>query len=105
MLTALTRLLHRTTPETVAADLSQLGGTPTDIAGTLAILRIKGERCIANACPVANYLRHKGHYDPSAGLHMIYAGKKDNRIKIMIPESVYQFMAKFDNGGHPELEM
>lgn len=104
MINTLTRILHCTTTETLAADLSALGATPTDIAGTLAILGITGERRVAHDCPIANYLASKGHYEPVTGMLMIYAGKGENRVRIMPPEPIGQFLTKFDNGKYPELE-
>lgn len=105
MFTSLKALFRRSTTENVAADLSALGSTPTDVAGTLAILGIKGYRRDTHACPITNYLKKKGHHNVSVSAAYVYVGKRhDTRIRISTPEAVRQFINAFDNGDHPELE-
>jgi hypothetical protein len=81
-------------------------GSPRQIADFLASQGVVGERLVAGACPLANYLHREAHEPVSVGALSIGVGwppiaQPDTYI---IGTALQGFVREFDAGRYPELE-
>ena len=86
--------------------LAALGSTPDEIADTLAAADITGQRGEPYSCAVAEYVKAAGYADVRVGEEndgslLVQAG--DTEAVIALDTPLHAFVAKFDNGGYPEL--
>ena len=86
--------------------LTGLGSTPDEIAAALAAADITGQRAEPDSCAVAKYAKSAGYPDVRVGEKndgslLVEAG--DTEAVIALDTPLHAFVAKFDNGGYPEL--
>jgi hypothetical protein len=85
----------------VVKDLNELGETEQQVVDTLQQLGITGTKALGGSCPIANYLRGKGHkvgwvYQS----RIITPGKSD----VWFGPYLINFLTNFDRGAYPQLE-
>jgi hypothetical protein len=95
---------------TASEMLNQLGGTASAIASTLNEKGIKGVRHTARFLnPIVRYLRTQLPADVTLELRprgiirvMVWDGAQE---EVMVPDAIQKFLAAFDAGEFPELEL
>lgn len=89
------------------ARLAALGGTAEEVAASLIREDCKGWLADTQRCPVAFYLAKKGFDQPSVTRRRITLdpGEFWGLIRIKTPDPVRDFLAQFDGGEFPGLEI
>lgn len=80
--------------------IKNLGFNSIQIRATIYNAGVKGRQQSVCNCPVANYLKSQGYRDVVAGTD--WCAVKDQE-PVITPNSVKDFMEKFDAGLYPEL--
>lgn len=88
-------------PEAVLEALEELGETAEEVAESLRKGGHKGIPKTACACPVANFCNKKFDADTDVQLSEIVL--TDCEIVVDMPDNIFQFITRFDNGEFPEL--
>lgn len=87
-------------------DLHVLGATANEVANSLRRLGIKGQRRIGRNCPIAKYLRLRGHDIIAATANFIHTSYDGTPPPTPTPRAVAYFILEFDNSNlYPELEI
>lgn len=85
-----------------AEDLHVLGDTAKEVAQSLRLWGIKGQRNKIRRCPIAKYLLLRGHDVRSVGTLHVYLNP--GRV-VCSPKPVREFIRQFDSGDHPQLDV
>lgn len=88
-----------------AQAVKSLGETPESVTEALRAKGIKGYRCRASCCPVANYLKACGFPEVSIGSRALrFSGPtaSDSDEQVSLPSGVRDWISQFDDGGYPE---
>lgn len=89
----------------LAAEMARLGGTPEQVAATLADLHVSGQPRNACACPVANFVKGLGFKAALVGLRSVSGSTDGESFDVEAPAgvAVIEFARRFDEGEWPEL--
>lgn len=86
--------------------LRALGNNATEVANSLKVRKIKGEKRAAEACPIRNYLASEGFSTnvSSENIEIRDASHNPSLISITTPNIIADFIDEFDRGWYPDLE-
>lgn len=100
----MTGIRYGATEDGLKAALAALGGTPEEVAKTLADGEYRGKREHACACPVATYVTAVTGREASVlgAAVMLLVDQSDPRnlrwVDVVSPDAVADFVVSFDNG-------
>lgn len=90
----------KVTPETIQEALKELGDSDAAVARSLRRLRIKGNLCSPQYCPITRYLqRHFKCKDVRTGCF----GTTVGNVAATLTNAVSLFVINFDDKHHPSL--
>ena len=85
--------------------IKSLGETPEEVTQALREKGIKGYRCMAGSCPVANYLKACGFSSVTVSCYAsmyVNSDKENADERHYLPAGVRQWITNFDDGKYPE---
>lgn len=77
-----------------------LGTTAAQVAESLRALSLKGAKVFPSYCVLAQYLRKLGYSKVEVGANAVFVEK---RKVYELPEHLYEFRNRFDQGFYPHL--
>jgi hypothetical protein len=89
--------------------LVALGDNAQAVADTLEAEGIKGASMLAQACPIANYLRHiypeatTCLVSPLRATVSVSNSRKETGDSVRLPQAITDFINRFDMGKYPNL--
>lgn len=99
----------------IKAELDALGDTPDEVAKNLVAAGIKGRPTAPCDCPIANYLKSRGHEEVAVTSRYAYGDdvvadfqvNDDSKTTFVpgvpLPEACRRFISRFDNDEFDEL--
>src|SRR4051812_9007480 len=97
--------------ETVSRLLAELGQTPDEVAESLRAEGVQGLRNAARFMnPVVRWVMRgaelsPAHVDLTQGDRLSVRPPGGGRAEVPLPPAVHQFLAEFDGGKYPDLEL
>jgi hypothetical protein len=88
-------------PPSIPEALNFLGSSVGEIAESLKALNIKGRAYYPPFCVLAQYLKKLGYSNAMVGAKHVYLGR--NNPVYQLPDHVYEFRNRFDQGFYPYL--